>query len=375
MSDLNKMYNEEFELETNLSRAIKENEFELHYQPKLDLHTGKLSGVEALIRWIHPEKGMIFPMEFIPTAEKTGRIIEIGDWVLYTACLQNKKWQDEGLPSWIMAVNLSVQQLYQPNLVEKIQNVLNATGLSPEYLELEITESMMVDVQKVLPIIKDLKRIGVRISLDDFGTGYSSLSYLKEFPIDVVKIDKSFVRNCTLYTKDSTIIKAIIAMAHELGMGVIAEGVETKEQLIFLQQQHCDRGQGYLFSKPIPAHDLVKVFKKVEQKIHRDGKPEKMATMQLAINNDGGTLLVKTYMNLDKVQNIVKNLLDEDTLSIYGNRIYGLRGTAFIEIHKKGRVLMVHSSEKGIISYLQKKLSDSFENVEQSAIEDIIKIE
>ncbi|WP_160722960.1 putative bifunctional diguanylate cyclase/phosphodiesterase [Bacillus sp. USDA818B3_A] len=372
---MNKLYNEEFELETNLSRAIKENEFELHYQPKLDLHTGKFSGVEALIRWRHPEKGMIFPMDFIPTAEKTGRILEIGDWVLYTACIQNKKWQEEGLPSWIMAVNLSAQQLYQPNLVEKIQDILNSTGLSPEYLELEITESMMVDVQKVLPIIKDLKGIGVRISLDDFGTGYSSLYYLKEFPIDVVKIDKSFVRNCTLYTKDSTIIKAIIAMAHELGMGVIAEGVETKEQLIFLQQQHCDRGQGYLFSRPLPAHELVNAYRTVEQTIHRDGKPEEMATMQLAVNHDGGTLLVKTYMHLDKVQNIVKNLMDENTLSIYGNRIYGLRGTAFIEIHKKGRVLMIHSSEKGIVSYLHKKLTVSFENVEQSAIEDIIRIE
>lgn len=160
-----------------------------------------------------------------------------------------------------------------------------------------------------------------------------------------------------------------------VGYGCHCRRGRNEGTINLLQQQHCDRGQGYLFSEPLSAKELVKVYRSVEQKIHRDGKPEEMATMQLAINNDGGTLLVKAYMNLDKVQNIVKSLLDKDTLSIYGNRIYGLRGTAFIEIHKRGRVLMVHSSEKGIVSYLHKKLSDSFENVEQSCIEDIIKIE
>lgn len=264
-------------IETNLRKALEGNEFQLKYQPKIDLHSGRVTGVEALIRWEHPERGTISPSEFIPLAEETGMIVPIGEWVLHSACRQNKAWQVMGMPPWIMAINLSARQLHQPNLVEMVQSVLTETGLSPQYLELEITESMMMDVQTVLPIIRDLKRIGVRISLDDFGTGYSSLYYLKEFPIDIIKIDRCFVRNCTLDTKDATIVKAIIAMAHQLKVEVIAEGIETKEHLIFLQQHLCNRGQGYFFSRPLHPNELVYQFNELIQIVQREGIPQEVS--------------------------------------------------------------------------------------------------
>jgi len=180
---------ESSKLKLHLQKALEQKEFVLYYQPKINLVSGEIVGVEALIRWAHPEKGMISPLDFIPVAEETDLILPIGEWVLRTACEQNKVWQDSGLPPMIMAVNLSARQLYHQNLVETIQQILIETELSPEYLELEITESMMMDVHHVLPIIHELKRIGVKISLDDFGTGYSSLYYLKEFPIDKIKIE------------------------------------------------------------------------------------------------------------------------------------------------------------------------------------------
>lgn len=257
--------------EWNLKEALERREFRLYYQPKLDLNSGKMIGVEALIRWEHPEKGIIAPIDFIPLAEKTGMISLIGQWVLHTACKQNKEWQEAGLAPMVMAVNLSASQLYQLNFVEMVQQILEETGLSPKQLEFEITESMMMDVSSVLPIIRDLKRIGVQISLDDFGTGYSSLYYLKEFPIDKVKIDQSFIRKCTVDTKDSTIVKAIIAMSHQLKLEVIAEGIETKDHLIFLQQHLCNMGQGYFFSKPLPPDELVQQFHQIEQIVHQEG--------------------------------------------------------------------------------------------------------
>lgn len=188
-------------LETAIKTALENNEFQLYYQPKVDLVSGEIVEMEALIRWNHPEKGMISPVDFIPVAEDTGLILPIGEWVLRTACKQNKIWHDSGLSSLIMAVNLSTHQLYQPNLIHMIQEILEEAELAPEFLELEISESMVMDVQYVLPIIKDLKALGIRLSLDDFGIGYSSLYYLKEFPIDIIKIDQSFVRNCILKRK------------------------------------------------------------------------------------------------------------------------------------------------------------------------------
>nr|WP_051331028.1 EAL domain-containing protein [Aneurinibacillus terranovensis] len=262
--------------EANLREALERQEFQLYYQPKLELASGTIEGVEALIRWEHPEKGLVSPAEFIPLAEETGLILPIGEWVLRTACKQNKAWQEASIPPMVMAVNLSARQLYQSNLVEKIQLILEETGLSPEYLELEITESIMMNVHHALNILKDLKRIGVQISLDDFGTGYSSLYYLKEFPIDTIKIDQRFVRNCTVDSKDATIVKAIIAMAHQLKIEVIAEGIESKEHLIFLQQNFCNKGQGYLFSKPLPPEELEQRFVEIEQITNREGIPQKV---------------------------------------------------------------------------------------------------
>lgn len=259
------------ELEKQLKTALQENEFKLFYQPKVDLGTGKIKGVEALIRWFHKEKGIIHPIDFIPIAEETDLILPIGEWVIRTACEQIKAWQEAGIPSMIMAVNLSARQLYQPNLVENIRKILMDTQIDPKHLEIELTESMMMDVDHVLPILQQLKQIGIKISLDDFGKGYSSLYFLKEFPIDKIKIDRSFVQKCTKDAKNATIVKTIIAMTHQLNIEVIAEGIETKEQLIFLQQNLCNRGQGFLFSKPLPPEELVEIFHEIEQVIKREG--------------------------------------------------------------------------------------------------------
>lgn len=267
-------------LEKDLRKALELQQFQLYYQPKLDLASGKMTGVEALIRWEHPEKGLILPTEFISPAEETGLILPIGEWVLRMACAQSVAWRNLGFPPMIMAVNLSVRQLYQPNFCESIVQILSETGMEPSYLELEITENMTMDVPHILPILKHLKHLGVRISLDDFGTGYSSLFNFRELPIDIIKIDQSFVRNCTVDLKDAKIIKVIIALAHELNVEVIAEGIESKEQLIFLQQNLCDRGQGYLFSEPLPPMELLSAFDPIEKIISRNGIPPALCQQQ-----------------------------------------------------------------------------------------------
>lgn len=260
-----------------LKQALERQELTLYYQPKLHLNTGEITGVEALIRWEHQDMGLISPLEFIPLAEETGLILPIGEWVLRTACKQNKAWQDAGFKPMIMAVNLSALQLHQPNFAQIVRQILDETNHPPEYLELEITESIMMDVQKTLPIIKKLKQIGVRVSLDDFGTGFSSLYYLKEFPIDIIKIDQCFVQKCTMDEKDATIVKTIIAMAHQLKLEVIAEGVETKEQLIFLQQNLCNIGQGYLFSKPLSPNEFIQNISRIETVVDQQGISQKVS--------------------------------------------------------------------------------------------------
>ncbi|MCM3790802.1 EAL domain-containing protein [Domibacillus indicus] len=264
---------EKWEIETDLRKALKQKELLLYYQPKVDLSSGKVAGAEALLRWQHPEKGLVSPATFIPLAEETGLIIPIGEWALYTACAQNKAWQEAGLPPMVISVNLSVRQLYQPDLIAMIKEILKETKLSPEYLELEITESMLMDMQQGLKILEELKKIGVQISMDDFGTGYSSLHYLKMLPIDKLKIDQSFVRNCTADPNDAAITKTIIAMAHQLKMNVVAEGVESKEHLVFLQRHLCNQAQGYLFSKPVPAAELKRKINEIEQIIPQNGIP------------------------------------------------------------------------------------------------------
>ncbi|MFD0050561.1 EAL domain-containing protein [Actinomycetes bacterium NPDC127524] len=253
--------------EDDLRRALENGEFLLYYQPKVNLFSGKITGAEALIRWACPLRGIVSPLEFIPLAEETGLIVEIGKWVIRTACRQMKEWQEMSYPSMVISVNLSALQFAQANLVETITVIIKETGLAPEFLEIEITESMTMNVTAALPVLRDLKQSGVKISLDDFGTGYSSLSYLKEFPIDKIKIDQSFVRSCTEEPKDATIVKAIIAMSHQLDLEVVAEGVETKEQLAFLQSNLCDMGQGYFFSRPLPPEEFAANISKIEKMI------------------------------------------------------------------------------------------------------------
>jgi diguanylate cyclase (GGDEF)-like protein/PAS domain S-box-containing protein len=247
---------EELMLETDLRKALENNEFILHYQPQVCNNLGKILGVEALIRWNHPRLGLIYPDKFIKLSEETGLITQIGEWVIQQACIQNKKWQDSGMEPIKIAVNLSTQQFFKLNLVYFVKKVLEQTGLAPEYLVLEITESMAMDFDYSLNVLRQLKDIGICISIDDFGTGYSSLSYLKKFPIDYLKIDRSFVRDIMEDDNDVNIVKAIITLAHNLRLEVIAEGVETKGQLDFLKKHKCDKIQGYLFSKPIPAEQF-----------------------------------------------------------------------------------------------------------------------
>ena len=245
---------ERLQLEGALRTAIERDEFVLHYQPQVDLRSGQIVGMEALLRWQHPEMGMVPPGRFIALAEETGMIVPIGAWVVATACRQNKAWQDAGLGLLRMSVNLSARQFAQQDLVDSIAAVLQETGLDPTYLEVELTESLvMTDVERAIATLDRLHELGVFLSIDDFGTGYSSLSYLKRFPIDILKIDQSFVRDISVDPDDAAIVVSIISLAHSLRMGVIAEGVETVEQLGFLRRYGCDQMQGYFFSRPVAA--------------------------------------------------------------------------------------------------------------------------
>ena len=253
-------------LEHELRRALERKEFLVYYQPKVSLRTGRITGMEALVRWNSPDRGMVGPDTFIPLAEETGLIVPLGAWVLRTACAQNKAWQDAGLPALTVAVNLSPRQFRQQNIAVLIEDALTGAGLNPRFLELEITESMVMrDADRVAALLGDLKRLGVSLSMDDFGTGYSSLSYLKRFPFDKLKIDKSFVRDITCDPDNAAIAKAIIAMAHSIHLKVIAEGVETQGQLEYLRSHGCDEMQGYYFSRPVPALDFESLLRERRQ--------------------------------------------------------------------------------------------------------------
>ncbi len=248
-------------LESGLRKALDNEELVVFYQPLLDLKNKKLIGMEALLRWRHPEKGMISPGDFIPLAEETGLIEPIGEWVLRAACTQNKQWQDEGYPPVKVSVNMSGRQFAKKNIAEMIGNILEETGLNPEYLGIEITESViMQDVKSTISKLKQLQDMGITLSIDDFGTGYSSLSYLKLFPIDNLKIDRSFVFNITSDSTDAAIAASVILLAHSMDLKVVAEGVETEEQLEVLHEQGCDYVQGFLFSKPLAAEEFVPFF-------------------------------------------------------------------------------------------------------------------
>lgn len=249
-------------LERDLRSALGNEEFVIYYQPQVDIETGKISGMEALLRWDHPSRGIVSPMDFIPTAEEIGLIVPIGEFVLKKACLQNKLWMSENSCKLNISVNVSLLQLMDISFSEKIERILKETGLEPERLELEITESvMMQSVDAVIDTLYRLKRIGIRISLDDFGKGYSSLNYLKQLPIDNLKVDKSFIDDIGRVRHDEVIIEEIIAIAHKLKINVIAEGVETEEQLRYLKEQKCNKAQGYLFSRPLHPVDLQGLLK------------------------------------------------------------------------------------------------------------------
>lgn len=252
---------ERLALENNLRHALERKELLLHYQPRVDLETGRITGVEALLRWQYPDLGLIPPSQFIPLAEETGLIIPIGEWVLRTACIQNKLWQSMGFFPMRVAVNLSARQFQQRSLVETISHVIKETGLDPHYLELELTEGLiMKNAELTITTLRDLHEMGIQVSIDDFGTGYSSLSYLRRFPIHALKIDQSFVRDITTDPDDTVIVTAIILLAHSLKLKVIAEGVETQEQLDFLRSLKCHEMQGYLFSRPLPAEEMTKLL-------------------------------------------------------------------------------------------------------------------
>ncbi|HEY9878824.1 MAG TPA: EAL domain-containing protein [Leptolyngbyaceae cyanobacterium] len=241
-------------LETWLRYALERQEFEVYYQPQMDLKSHRILGAEALIRWTHPEHGPISPGQFIPLAEETGLIVPIGEWIFQQTCRQIQIWQQRGLPPLQISVNLSSVQFNQPRLSQTIISTLKQAGLSPETLELEITETaLMQDAETAIPILSELKALGLKIAIDDFGTGYSSLSYLKQLPIDTLKIDTCFVRGVTNDLKNQAILTAVIQMAHDLKLTVIAEGVETEAELAFLQNYRCDIGQGYHIGRPMSA--------------------------------------------------------------------------------------------------------------------------
>jgi diguanylate cyclase (GGDEF)-like protein/PAS domain S-box-containing protein len=251
------------EFESNLSNALNNHEFVLYYQPKVDLATGRVAGLEALIRWNSPQLGFVSPGDFISIAEETGLIVPMGRWVAQTACVQNRAWQKGGLPLLRIAINISARQMADKGLVEFISDTVRKTGLTAESLELEITESAVMSNQEhAEKVLKDLKELGFHLTMDDFGTGYSSLAYLKRFPFDSVKIDRSFVSGIPESKDDSAIVEAIVAMAHSLQLKVVAEGVETKEQFDFLRTLGCDQIQGFYFSKPIPASEVVMLLYK-----------------------------------------------------------------------------------------------------------------
>jgi EAL domain-containing protein (putative c-di-GMP-specific phosphodiesterase class I) len=260
--DMNAQIVERLTLESSLRLAIERKEFFLVYQPQMDIGTGRITGLEALLRWQHPELGLVPLDRFIGIAERSGLILPIGEWVLRTACAQARKWHDEGLRAVPVAVNVSAVQFREKNFSKLIGRVLLETGLASQYLELELTESLLLSSADVtFSVLPELKAMGLKLTIDDFGTGYSSLSYLKHFPVSKLKIDRSFVRNIAVDPADAAIATAIIAMAKQLKLKVIAEGVEDEAQLLFLRKNHCDEIQGYYFSRPLTADAVADLLR------------------------------------------------------------------------------------------------------------------
>jgi predicted signal transduction protein with EAL and GGDEF domain len=258
---MNERMLERLAFENDLRHALAREELTLYYQPILDVKTSSVTGAEALIRWQHPVRGIVAPDAFIPFAEESGLIVEIGEWVLRAACHQIRQWDAAGLALGRVAVNLSARQLQQEDLAKQVRKILEETGVSPEQIALEITEgAVLVSAEHVTATLNELRDMGIKISLDDFGTGYSSLTYLKRFPVEVVKIDRSFVRDIEHDASDATIVSTVIAMAESMNLTVVAEGVETEAQLGFLRERGCDEFQGYLVSAPVPPEELQELL-------------------------------------------------------------------------------------------------------------------
>lgn len=354
---MNEIWTDKEELSRELVVALEKKQFHLVYQPKIDLASGKIVGMEALIRWSHPEKGMISPMDFIPVAEESGFICQLGEWIIEEACIQNKKWQEMGLGFFVIAINLSVRQLYQPDLIEGIHLILQESGLSPQYVEFEITENMMMDTDHTLPMIKELKNLGVRISLDDFGTGYSSLSYLAEFPFDEIKIDRSFLCPHSTNVKDETLVKTMIAMAQQLNLTIVAEGVETAKQLVFLQRNGCDQAQGYFFSPPLSADELIKNYYDIEAIIR-----EKEVQQEIGRQDDLEQALQYSQQTLQetvrKQQGMIFKFIERDGKFIHtiagGELLYKLNLTPELVIGRSlHEFLPVHIADEKTVFYSQ----------------------
>ena len=259
--ELNTKVREKFVLQEELRGALARCEFVLLYQPQVDLRSGRVFGVEALMRWKHPTHGIMPPAAFIPTAEETGLIVPMGDWALHEACRQNKAWQDAGLPFMTVSVNVSARQFKEKTLIARVVDALGDSGLQPRYLELELTESLiMQDVEQAVATMRSLQLLGVQLSIDDFGTGYSSLSALKTFPVARLKIDRSFIKDLPSNENDRAVASAVISLGQKLNLRVIAEGVETEDQIAFLRQHDCDEMQGFHFSKPVTAQGIEELI-------------------------------------------------------------------------------------------------------------------
>lgn len=262
--DMNQRLTERLRLESDLRGALERRELRLHYQPQVEIRNGHIVGFESLLRWAHPELGLISPLAFIPLAEETRLILPIGDWVLEESCRQNRAWQDQGLPPMVVAVNISAVQFQGDILVDSVARALERSGLEARWLELEITESvLMQEPEQAAATLVRLKALGVRLSIDDFGTGYSSLAYLKRFPIDKIKIDRSFIRDLCHDPDDAAIVRMVLGMARELQRTVIAEGVESEAQLGFLLAHQCHEYQGFLCSPPVPAAQVPALLQRL----------------------------------------------------------------------------------------------------------------
>ena len=342
-------------LEKHLRRALDRDELFLYYQPQASLRTGRITGVEALVRWQNPEMGLVLPGSFIPLAEETGLIEPIGEWILRTACAQNKAWHDAGLPAVPVAVNLSARQFRLMNFSNLISRILQETGLDPRFLELEITESVvMQNTNRVTKILNDLKAMGISLTMDDFGTGYSSLSYLKRFPFDKLKIDQSFVVDITTDPESAAIAKTVIAMARSLRLKVIAEGVETEGQLNYLRSLNCDEIQGYYFSRPVSAEDcssLLRQGRTVELRAEDTEYPARtillvdddenvLSSLQRMLTLEGYNVLVAGSA-MEGFEQLANNCV---SLVISDQRMPGMSGTEFLS-----RVKMLYPSVIRII--------------------------